>query len=186
MKGEPASPVRRLMGHLQENDPAGYERLDNLRRENPAAFREEIRSRIQGDALEKIKERRPAIYNAMQQLSVEDRAWLFERLAGPGLPSHPGYKHAAGRESTKASPGLSSYARAYHQAGSDEERTAIRTRLADELGRRYDQQLEFRRAQLNQLRGKMNELESTILEGELERATFIAEKTEAWLKRQRD
>jgi primosomal protein N'' len=176
-KPEPASPVRRWMMELRENNPEEFERLQQMRLENPRAFREAISERLQETALERMREKRPAIYDALMTLSPEERRWALERMSGPGM-MHPGEKE---KRREPPEPGLRQLAREYREAGSKSERDMIRGQLRDELGRLYDQRLQERREQLDEIRNRLHAMESAITEGEQTRDAFIAEKLDAWL-----
>lgn len=175
-KPEPSSPARQWMLELSENDPAEYERLQRLRRENPRAFRETMREQLENSAMERLEKNRPAVYAALIQLSPEDRSWVLERMAGHGR--HPPEN---GRDHNRLKTGSRELIRDYRDAENDSERAAIRARLSEELGRLYDRRLEERRDQLENIQARIRDMEAAVAEGEQNREAFIQERLSMWL-----
>ncbi len=175
-KPEPASPIRRWMMELREEDPEEFERLQQMRLENPRAFRDIISDRLEKTAMERLRDKRPAVHDALMSLSEEDRSWVMERMSGHGMHSS---KKERGKENSTSS--LRQLARDYREAANEGERSAIRERLEEELGQLYDQRLEDRRAQLDEIRDRLRVMESAIAEGEQTRDDFIDEKLSLWL-----
>lgn len=175
-KPEPASPIRRWMMELREEDPEEFERLQQMRLENPRAFRDIISDRLEKTAMERLRDKRPAVHDALMSLSEEDRSWVMERMSGHGMHSP---KKERGKENSTSS--LRQLARDYREAANEGERSAIRERLEEELGQLYDQRLEDRRVQLDEIRDRLRVMESAIAEGEQTRDDFIDEKLSLWL-----
>lgn len=176
-KPEPSSPVRQWMTALSENNPAEYERLQQLRRENPRVFREVIRERMEEQTLERLKANRPTVHDALMQLAPEDRAWVLERMAGPGMQ-----RPDKGKDRDRLEPGSRKLVRDYRETENKPEREAIRKQLHDALGQLYDRRLQERREQLEDLRKRLRKMEAAIEEGEQTREAFIEERLSIWLQ----
>lgn len=181
-EGRAHAPLHQWMNQLREQDPAEFERLQELRLRDPEAFRTLAREQLQTRALERLRRERPAIYDAFTNLPEEDRRWLAERLLrpGPGSPDAPPPDDRGPRQDTPAID--RDTVRAYKRAATDAERAPLRAELARQLGDAYDRQLAERQRQLTDAEEKMAAIRAALDAGEKGKQAFIEQKLDAWLK----
>lgn len=78
--------MERWMERLRENDPETYQRMADLREEQPVAFRMELRRRVhEARWMHRVREEQPGFYDYLQGLPAGERAELcrfLEQTAG--------------------------------------------------------------------------------------------------------
>lgn len=183
-EGRPHAPLHQWMNQLREQDPAEFERLQELRLRDPEAFRTHVREQLQARALERLRRERPAIHDAFMNLPEEDRRWLAERLMRPGPgPGGPDAPPPGDDGPRRDAPAIDrDTVRAYKRATSDAERAPLRAELARQLGDAYDQQLAERQRQLAEAEEKIAAIRAALAAGEAGKQAFIEQKLDAWLK----
>lgn len=157
-------PLKMYMEQLRASDPVEFERLSALQKDNPAAFRDELREKLQRKAIEQNFEGMPRVREHLENLSPDEREELFQRVIhagrsfreGPGRPDPE--KAARMRELQEKGREL---ARQYREAG-EEDRPAIADRLRAQLIEEFDakesekaKRLEFFEKQVSQLRQEL-------------------------------
>jgi hypothetical protein len=171
------------MQELRETDPEEFARLQQLRIDDPSAFRAETRQRLANHRLERLREARPAIYDALMNLGEDDRAWLADRLGRPGPDTPP----RTDRHENRPPPGdpqpeaLRDLIDAHHAATTDDERAAIRERLRTHIAAEVDRRLAERTDQLRDAEQKLERIRQAIALGEENKPVFIEEKINALL-----
>lgn len=184
-EADPASPMGRWMHHLREENPAEFQRLQQLRHRDPPAFRSEAGDRLQEDLMNRLRDQRPRIHEALTGLPEEDRRWLMEQVARRGMNPPPPHAHGSGsrEEPGKDRETIAPLIRAYHEGSSPDAKKEALQRLEEEIGRMYDRRLEERRQQLQEVERKLEELRHILQQGEEEKDSFVAEKISAMLER---
>ncbi len=176
-EGGPASPLRQWMRELRQQDPEEFARLQELRRENPAAFREQAGAALEQRLLRRLQTVRPGVHDALAAMKPEDRQWLLQQWAAPlsGSPDEPPPPPAQFEPARKLIAD-------YRQATTPEDKAALREQLSAELARQYDERLNRRREQLADAEAKLESLRRALAEGEAERDRFIQDRLNRWLK----
>ena len=180
----PASPLQQWMKQLAESEPEEFERLQNLRMQDPQEFRRVTREKLLEHGLKKLNAERPAVHEALMNLPEEDRQWVADRLLRPNIGPPPGRdeRDNKGPRREGGPPGIDrTLIRAYKQAETDEEKSAARDRIRENLAALYDRQLAERREQLTEAEEKLAAIRNAIERGEAGKDAFIEEKLSVWL-----
>ncbi len=77
-------PAERWLDTLRQQDPAEYQRLKELRHNNPDEFAAELRARLQARTIERTLDQAPRLREILEKLPPEERKTLmdtFRRLA---------------------------------------------------------------------------------------------------------
>jgi hypothetical protein len=155
--------VEQWLEQLRKRDPAEYERLTQLRQDDPEAFREELEQRLQRERARKFLERYPALKDAIDSMPEKDQQAVLRRLGamppGPGGPGTDGRRPGPGRgpgpgdgpprpEIEKLQQEVGALARAYREASSEDARQGVRGELKTKLSALFDLREAQRREEL--------------------------------------
>lgn len=191
---QPHSPLQRALMELKSQQPDEFERLQALRQRDPAAFRAEARELVEQAFMRKMQKDRPAVYEALNGLNEQDRAWMFERLAagaarfgaGPRPEGERMDRQPPGPETPEDRDGFveaRQLIRKYRKAETAEDRANIRAQLRDLLAKDYDRHLAQRREQLAEMEGRIEQARTALQAGEQDKDAFIDERLSALLEK---
>jgi len=180
----PASPVQRYMQDLRAQDPVEFERLQNLRADDPGAFRAHMRGIMEDRVMKMLEQERPGIFQALSGLSSEDRAWLMKKLENrPHGP--PGGWTAAPPERKTVNHGpvrMRTLVEAYREEDDPEKKEDIKNQIRDAVSREYDERIRMRAAQLQEMESRVEDLRKALRTGEEEKQRFLNKKMSQWLE----
>ncbi len=87
-------PAERWMERMRRHHPEEYQRMEHIRRENPAAFRGMLREKVDTKRVDAVMREYPPLNNAYQSLPPDKRAGfikkLYDRPRGPRGDDDPG------------------------------------------------------------------------------------------------
>ncbi len=145
-------PLERWMASLKEEDPDEYERLENIRRTDPLAFREEIRERVREMRLfQRLRRQHPELHEFLREQPRNERRHMMRYLRGmhddPNEAVSPRHRRSADEPEIKSvESDIRRMVRDYRMEEDPGRRDMIRNGLKDEIERLYDireaQQLE--------------------------------------------
>ncbi|HMP89320.1 MAG TPA: hypothetical protein PJ991_03915 [Kiritimatiellia bacterium] len=185
---EGGSPVQRWMRELQQQDPETFTRLQQLRVENPEQFRQEARAAMTQRAMQNLQRERPNIYKAVMELPDEDKDWLVNRLSRLHSflppPPPPDDMDAEEAASPRERDQYRRLIRSYHQTENAEEKHQIRNAIRKQLEADYDNRLQNRTHQIQEMEQKLVQIRRALDAGSTDKERFIEEKLSVWLDRE--
>ncbi len=169
----PGEIVDRYLGRLRERNPEEFDRLMELRKQDPIAFRGELQKKLLQERMRKIGEERPAIVEAIKSLPQADRDWLMGRLMmpqGPGegrmMPPRegggPGGREPDRKAMMESENKLREKAQAFRNAATDEERNTLKEDLRKELAAVFDLKAGARKEELARLEAQVSKFKETL------------------------
>jgi len=180
---ESASPVQRWLQELQASDPETHDKLQQLRMEDPEAFRMEARKALSQRVLSNIQRERPSVYSALQELTEEDREWIMSRIARMPHMMHRQSDQSTSdeRDSPDERDQNRRLIRQYHNATDTGEKAGIRETLRTNLSAQYDRRIQEREEQLREATVKLEKIRQALAQGHEGKEAFIEEKLSIWL-----
>jgi hypothetical protein len=188
--GDKEGRVFHFMNRLKNNDPERFEKLDELRKENPQEFRSQIKSLVQKSFdnmgkkpmkgkgpgedrhwLRDLREKNPERYEELMKLREEDPG-KFREAMGKEFGDRMKNKPLVSREKMEE---IRELAQKYHQA-EDGDKTGVKTSLEKALLSSFEEDLENRRKMAERLEAHLAEIKSQISEREEKVAQLVKEK----------
>ena len=173
--------VERWMQRLSETNPEEFARLDALRRDDPMAFRAELEKKLVSERQKFLEHQRPAVAEALKNMSPEDRAWLLARIGGDGL-QHPGRppKDGPSGPGPKKDPAideaelrLRENVKAYRAATDEAAKTTVRETIRADLDKLFDLRAKARRDELTRMESQVVEMRAKLDERDKNRDKII-------------
>jgi hypothetical protein len=164
--------VEAWLERLKESDPGEYDRLDQLREEQPEAFRQELRARLQQERTKKVLKDFPQIAETLENMSPEERQRFLKRFGQRHRPEPGEERQEVFRELHQQ---IRKLAEAYAMADNEDLREDIRTQLKARLGQMHETQLQVRKQHLQNIEKEVEKLRSSIEQEQQNRDAFIEE-----------
>jgi hypothetical protein len=127
------------MKEMEQRDPEEFARLRRLHDENPEAFREALREKVQKGRMASIGRRFPHLAEVIQSLPPEERNWLVERLDHGPFSGPPGERFSKrDEELDRLERRSSELAGAWRAADSEPRKAELRAELGRTLSAAFD------------------------------------------------
>jgi hypothetical protein len=202
--GPGAGMADRVLERLAQADPETATRLRELREQEPAAFRRELRSAMmkhgpelfrgdreggkggarggRGDAfagrgvLDRLRREAPTQFEELVQLRQEDPEAFQQRL---GEIAHEyGERHKRGRDEVRQ---IMEVAKRYQASEDDAEKTELRSKLEGLVAKSFDNQLEEKEAWIKKLEADLEKQRERLVARRADRDALIQERLETIL-----
>lgn len=149
--------------HVAEQDPAEFDRLQQLRKEDPHRFRKELRGRLVREQVRKKLMSDPDMKAFLESLPDEKRNALINRLAEPG--SGPMRRHGGppnqNKEAQELDRTVKQLVKTYRNAA-DADQDGLRDELRTALARQFDLRETERQKYLARLDEKLRKLKVSV------------------------
>ncbi|MGD9873564.1 MAG: hypothetical protein AB7T27_04765 [Kiritimatiellia bacterium] len=185
-------PAERWMERMRQHHPEEYEQMNQLRRGNPAAFRGELRRKVDVKRFESVMRQYPPMNQAYQSLPPDKRASLVEKLYERPAPPHegPGFDRATGPESRRG-PGteeeseiqkldaeIMKLGEQYKKERDPGQKEAIKIRLAGKLEEMADTMDHYRLERIGRMEKRLEELNQSLAERQKNRDEILSQHLE--------
>ncbi len=189
--GPGRSAVEQWLRHVQEENPEEFAKMERLRREDPRAFHELLKSRLQQRWLSEALRDYPVIHDAYMAMTPAEQSEFAKKLYQPGMKYHKVGQRTKGRGSKdrqrssknreqKRSPKVQKaeretlkLAKAYKKASSDEEKAELKVKLKAELERAFDLRGIERRKRVDTMDAQLSNLREKVEMREAKREQII-------------
>ncbi|MFH0907896.1 MAG: hypothetical protein V1929_03965 [bacterium] len=183
--------VERWLEQLEDKDPSEYERLVELREDDPDAFRKELRNKLRKEQARVFMDKHPQLRESMMDLPPEERDARMRRLMqagpGPGGPG-PGMKRGMGPDDgggDMRTPEINAQQEetrkqvaAYKSAATPEEKEKAKAELKTSLGKLFDVREQQRAKEIDEFDRHIAELKAKLEKRQANRDQIIEKRME--------
>lgn len=182
-------PTEQWLERMRRHHPEEYEMMQRLRKDNPAAFRGELRRKIDEKRFNSIVRDFPPMNQAYQSLPPEKRASFIEKLYGrpfgppPGGPdaSRPAWhegddqaRRQAEDEIQKLDAEIMALSQEYQKQTDPAHKQSIKGRLESKLREMADVMDRHRVERIGRMEKRLEELKQTLIERQNNREEIIS------------
>jgi hypothetical protein len=154
-------PMEQWFDHLARQNPEEFQRLQELQREDPAAFRAEMATRLQRERLRENMRDMPRAREFVANLPPEEREQLLNRLAEAGLEPRLQGERKMSPELQKLQREAQHLVKAYGSAD-EAERSGIRMRLRENVGAQFDLREKRRADEVAKMAKRLKKLQQSL------------------------
>lgn len=173
----PGPPVDQWMEHLRKERPEDFERLKQLRQDDPQAFRGALHQRLRQERIMRNLKDHPRVMEFLLGLPEQERDQVLRKLA-PGGPGRGfrGPPEVTNPEVMKLEAEAQRLAKSYRKAAGDDERAKIRGELQGKLETLFDLREQERARQIERIETDLGKLKKALEDRQAHRADIISRR----------
>lgn len=167
-------PVEQWLNNLRKSNPEDFERLRQLRRDDPHAFMQEIQGRIGRERIRLFLEQHPEVRSIVEKLPESERNQLFSALM-ENAPKHRQRHGDAPKEEReiRALEEATHHLATKYRKAPEEEKAALREELRTKLAESFDRKEALQRSHVEKTEAKITNLKAGLEKRQANRDAII-------------
>ncbi len=165
--------LEQWLERLSEEGPSEYERLMELKDQQPAAFREELRNHLHdARSMRRLRNAYPDLHQHLEQMPREERV-RFRALLGEDPEARPGRHRRLSQEYLTEHEATREFVKEWRAAEDTDGRETARTALRNHLEELFDQRMEAQEEEIRRAEERVERLRSLLDERRDDRETWV-------------
>ena len=153
--------IYRLMEHMQNENPAEYERMGKLRKDDPVAFHCELREMLMARRAQHFSQQNENLTSYFSTLPPEEQEHVLKELMGVQR-RHGKHRPRHDKRDVRMMKQIKSLLNQYTSAETDENRAALKTEIMELLGKEFDRRSTERQQDVDRMQQQVEALQKKL------------------------